>query len=89
VRRPLQDFGFTPTNIAGGKSPGELGGVIWRDYPAAWYADRVGRLSLDEELTVHVYDAGTGEIEGDGVYAFEATCAGAAVITHGRLELFS
>ena len=44
---------------------------------------------LDEELTVDVYDAGTSEIEGDGVYAFEATCAGTAVITHGRLELFS
>jgi hypothetical protein len=50
VRRPLQDFGFTPTNFAGGKGAGELGGVIWRDYKAAWYADRVGRLSLDDEL---------------------------------------
>jgi acyl dehydratase len=38
---------------------------------------------LDEDLTVDVYDAG------DGVYAFEATCAGAPVIKHGRLELFS
>jgi hypothetical protein len=25
----------------------------------------------------------------DGMFAFEATCAGATVITHGRLELFS
>jgi acyl dehydratase len=42
---------------------------------------------LDEDLTVDVYDArGT---EGPGVYAFEATCAGAAVVKHGRLELFS
>jgi len=38
---------------------------------------------LDAELTVDVYDAGAG------VYAFEATCADAAVIKHGRLELFS
>jgi acyl dehydratase len=38
---------------------------------------------LDEDLTVDVYDAG------GGMYAFEATCAGAAVIKHGRLELFS
>jgi acyl dehydratase len=38
---------------------------------------------LDADLTVDVYDAG------DGVYAFEATCADAAVIKHGRLELFS
>jgi acyl dehydratase len=42
---------------------------------------------LDEDLTVDVYDA--RDSIGPGVYAFEATCAGAAVITHGRLELFS
>jgi len=38
---------------------------------------------LDEDLTVDVY-----EIDRTA-YAFEATCAGAAVITHGRLELFA
>jgi acyl dehydratase len=38
---------------------------------------------LDADLTVDVYDAG------DGVYAFEATCADDAVIKHGRLELFN
>jgi acyl dehydratase len=37
---------------------------------------------LDADLAVDVYDAG------DGIYAFEATCADAAVIKHGRLELF-
>lgn len=37
---------------------------------------------LDEDLTVDVYDAG------DDRYAFEASCAGAAVVKHGRLELF-
>jgi len=42
---------------------------------------------LDEDLTVDVYDASASE--GPGVYAFEATCAGAAVIKHGRVELFS
>jgi acyl dehydratase len=42
---------------------------------------------LGEDLTVDVYDAGTGGAH--GVYTFEATCAGAAVIKHGRLELFS
>ena len=42
---------------------------------------------LDEDLTVDVYDA--SEALGAGVYAFEATCAGAAVVKHGRLELFS
>jgi acyl dehydratase len=38
---------------------------------------------LDADLTVDVFDVG------DGVYAFEAVCADAAVIKHGRLELFS
>jgi acyl dehydratase len=37
---------------------------------------------LDEDLTVDVF-----EIE-PGTYAFEAACAGATVIKHGRLELF-
>jgi acyl dehydratase len=38
---------------------------------------------LDADLTVDVYEASPG------IYAFEATCAGAGVIKHGRLELFS
>jgi acyl dehydratase len=42
---------------------------------------------LDADLTVDVYDASASE--GAGVYAFEATCADAAVIKHGRIELFS
>jgi acyl dehydratase len=42
---------------------------------------------LDAHLTVDVYDASGSE--GAGVYAFEATCADAAVIKHGRIELFS
>jgi acyl dehydratase len=36
---------------------------------------------LDEELRVRCYDAG------DAGFAFEAECAGATVITHGRSEL--
>lgn len=36
---------------------------------------------LDEQLQVRVYNAG------DRQYAFEADCAGAKVITHGRVEL--
>jgi acyl dehydratase len=38
---------------------------------------------LDEDLTVEVYEVDPM------AYAFEATCAGAAVIKHGRLELFA
>jgi acyl dehydratase len=42
---------------------------------------------LGADLTVDVYDAGASA--GPGVFAFEATCAGAAVVKHGRIELFS
>ena len=38
-------------------------------------------MFMDERLEVRVYDAG------DGAVAFEAECAGVAVITHGRAEL--
>ena len=37
----------------------------------------------DEDLTVDVFRAESG------VYAFEATCAGATVVKHGRIELVS
>ena len=37
---------------------------------------------LDEDVTVHVYDAGPS------AYAFEADCAGAPVLTQGLAELF-
>jgi hypothetical protein len=44
------DFGFSPkTSFAGGK-PGELGGDLWRAGKYAYYADRVGPLSLDDRL---------------------------------------
>jgi acyl dehydratase len=36
---------------------------------------------LDEDLTVDVFDAGAP------TFAFEATCAGATVVKHGRIEL--
>jgi acyl dehydratase len=38
---------------------------------------------LDEDLTVEVFRAGTN------AYAFEAACAGATVVKHGRIELVS
>jgi hypothetical protein len=42
------DFGFTATNHAGGTA-GELGGLVWRS-PYAYYADRIGPLSLNDPL---------------------------------------
>ncbi len=53
--RPRFDFGFSPTNLAGGAAAGELGGQIFRGdcrEPArmAHYGDRVGPLDLDQPL---------------------------------------
>lgn len=44
------NFGFSPkTSFAGGK-PGELGGDLWRSGKYAYYADRIGPLTLDDRL---------------------------------------
>jgi hypothetical protein len=43
------DFGFSLTNRAGG-APGEIGGTFWRSGKYAYYADRVGPLSMDDRL---------------------------------------
>jgi hypothetical protein len=43
------DFGFSPTRHAGGKA-GEVGGTFWRSGKYAYYADKVGPLSLDDRL---------------------------------------
>ena len=53
--RPRFDFGHSPTQHAGGRSPGELGGLVFRGdcrYPdrMAYYGDRVAGLSLNTPL---------------------------------------
>jgi hypothetical protein len=46
-----QNFGYSNTHLAGGEKPGEVGGTFWRtESPVAWYADRVGPLTLDNKL---------------------------------------
>ena len=67
VRRPWNDFGFRPTANAGGQ-PGELGGIIWRDEKPAYYADRVGPLTLDDELSASGTLALTKAGSDSGVY---------------------
>ena len=47
--RPLHDFGYSGTAHAGG-APGEVGGLIWRDEAPAYYAAKVGNLSLTNQL---------------------------------------
>jgi hypothetical protein len=53
--RPRFDFGFSPTNHAGGAGKGELGGLIFRGdcrfkERMACYGDRLATLSLDKPL---------------------------------------
>ena len=53
--RPWFDFGFSPTNHAGGAAPGEIGGLHFRGderYPdrLAYYGDDVGDLTLNDRL---------------------------------------
>jgi sugar lactone lactonase YvrE len=44
------NFGFSArTSFAGGK-PGELGGDLWRSGKYAYYADRIGPLTLEDRL---------------------------------------
>jgi hypothetical protein len=47
----IHDFGFSATDHAGGTA-GEVGGLVWRS-PYAYYADRVGPLSLENPLEAH------------------------------------
>ncbi len=49
-----QDFGFSETHWAG-EAPGEIGGAFWRTEPVdpshGYYADEVGRLTLDDPIS--------------------------------------
>lgn len=45
-----QNFGFSSTHFAG-KSLGEMGGVVWRAAEPAYYADNIGRKTLQEKLS--------------------------------------
>lgn len=54
--RPRFDFGFSQTHFAGGKRPGELGGVIFRGDNRfadrlAYYGDRLPTLTADKPLS--------------------------------------
>jgi hypothetical protein len=65
--RPLHDFGFSETSFAGG-AKGEVGGVIWRDAAPAFYADRVGPLSMRDELYAEGKIALTKATSDSGAY---------------------
>jgi hypothetical protein len=53
--RPRFDFGFSPTHFAGGKAPGEMGGLIFRGNQQipeqlAYFGDRLEHLTLERPL---------------------------------------
>jgi hypothetical protein len=55
IVRPRFDFGFSPTQYAGGRARGELGGVIFRGdcryaFRMACYGDRLEKLTLEKPL---------------------------------------
>lgn len=58
IVRPRFDFGFSPTQFAGGKRKGELGGMIFRGdcrYPErmACYGDPIGPLTLEKPFEAY------------------------------------
>ncbi len=67
VIRPMHNFGYSPTAHAGGKK-GEVGGIMWRDEKPAYYADKVGPFTLDDELFASGKLAFTGAGSDSGIY---------------------
>jgi hypothetical protein len=45
-----QDFGYRSSNDAGA-SPGEIGGVIWRNLDPAWYGKKIKPRTMDDSLS--------------------------------------
>jgi hypothetical protein len=65
--RPYHDFGWSSTSKAGSK-PGELDGIIWRDEAPAYYASKVGPLTLEDELFASGKISFSGAGSDSGVY---------------------
>jgi hypothetical protein len=84
----VQDFGYSPTNYAG-KSAGEIGGQVWRASEPAYYADRIGPKTLDDELHASGSFALTKTTGGSGVFFgfFRAEQPGAGGRPVGSLGL--
>lgn len=54
LRTGYHDFGFSAATHFAGGAPGEVGGLFWRlSQFYAYYADRIGVLSLDDPLEAH------------------------------------
>jgi hypothetical protein len=70
--RPFHDFGWIPTNKTGDPAQstggGAVGGVIWRDEKPAYYASKVGPLTLEDELFASGTIVFNGAGSDSGVY---------------------
>ncbi len=62
-----QDFGYSKTNFAG-KAAGELGGQVTRASEPAYYADKIGPVTLDQKLSASGAFALTKTSAGGGVF---------------------
>jgi hypothetical protein len=63
----VQDFGFSPTQVAG-KAAGEMGGRVTRAAEPAFYADRIGPRTLDDRLSAAGTFALTQTTPGGGIF---------------------
>src|SRR4030095_10997743 len=61
------DFGYSKTNFAG-KEKGELGGQIQRAAEPAYYADKIGPVTLDDKLSASGGFALTKTMPGGGIF---------------------
>jgi hypothetical protein len=66
-RRPWHDLRWSRTKNAGG-APGEIAVTMWRDERPAYYAEKVGPLTLDDELYAEGSLAFTAAGSDSGVY---------------------
>src|SRR5262249_10740830 len=62
-----QDFGYSRTNFAG-RALGELGGQVTRASEPAYYADRIGPVTLEEKLSASGTFALTKTTAGGGIF---------------------
>src|SRR5256885_16860193 len=52
TKQAVQDFGWWPTNKAGGAAPGEIGGIITRSVTRSAYWTKNATKNLNDKITV-------------------------------------
>jgi hypothetical protein len=84
-----QNFGYSGDSNFAGKSPGEMGGQVTRAAEPAFYADNIGRKTLDDKLSASGSFAITKTTGGSGIFFgfFRAEQPGAGGRPTGSLGL--